>query len=109
MSEQASKIAPAWARVPTGLEVMDTSFVSFAEYREICSLEGVTTAENQETLATILDCLGIALNYRTDPRLRDTSVLKPRWLVDGIYTILRWLHNHKNKWADVNCRFSKSA
>jgi internalin A len=95
MPSVREKIDPGWARVRGRLENMKASFVSFAEYREICSNEGVKTAENQETLATILDCLGIALNYREDPRLRDTSVLKPRWLVDGIYTILRWLHKHE--------------
>src|ERR1039458_5395042 len=47
------------------------------------------------TLATILNCLGIALNYRHDSRLRDKSILKPRWLVDGIYTVLRWMQKHK--------------
>jgi internalin A len=74
---------------------MDKSFVAFEEYRQICARQGVKTAEEQETLATILNCLGIALNYRNDPRLRDTSVLKPRWLVDGIYTVLRWLHKRE--------------
>ena len=59
---------------------------------KICAEEGVESVEDQETLAKILNYLGIALNYRGDPRLRDTSVLKPRWLVDGIYSILRWLH-----------------
>jgi len=88
------KIDPSWARVRTRLEEMKESFVTFARYCEICVGEGVKTREQQETLATILDCLGIALNYRADPRLRDTSVLKPRWLVDGIYAILRWLHKH---------------
>jgi internalin A len=95
MPSVREKIDPAWARVRTRLEEMKATFVSFAEYREICVEEGVTTEEKQEILATILDCLGIALNYRDDPRLRDTSVLKPRWLVDGIYTILRWLHKHE--------------
>ena len=95
MPSVRERIDPAWARVRGRLENMEASFVSFAKYREICSHEGVKNAENQETLATILDCLGIALNYREDPRLRDTSVLKPRWLVDGIYTILRWLHKHE--------------
>jgi internalin A len=89
------KILPTWARVRSRLEEMDSSFVKFEDYREICATEGVKMAEDQETLATILDCLGIALNYRDDPRLRDTSVLKPRWLVDGIYKILRWLHREE--------------
>lgn len=95
MPSVREKIDPAWARVRTQLEDMKESFVTFARYREICAEQGVKATEKQETLATILDCLGIALNYRDDPRLRDTSVLKPRWLVDGIYTILRWLHKHE--------------
>ncbi|HEY6231409.1 MAG TPA: COR domain-containing protein [Pyrinomonadaceae bacterium] len=94
MPSVRERIDPAWARVRGRLENMPESFVTFARYREICVEEGVQKPETQETLATILDCLGIALNYRGDPRLRDTSVLKPRWLVDGIYTILRWLHKH---------------
>ncbi|MBI1766419.1 MAG: TIR domain-containing protein [Acidobacteria bacterium] len=95
MESVRQKIAPTWARVRTHLEEMADSFVSFAGYRQICAGLGVTEAEEQEILATILDCLGIALNYRDDTRLRDTSVLKPRWLVDGIYTILRWLQKHE--------------
>jgi internalin A len=93
------KISPSWARVRSRLEEMKASFVTFQDYRKICTEEGVETPEAQDTLATILDCLGIALNYRDDPRLRDTSVLKPRWLVDGIYKILRWLHKQETNGA----------
>ncbi len=99
MPSVREKISPSWARVRTRLEEMKASFVTFQDYREICADEGVETAEAQDTLATILDCLGIALNYRDDPRLRDTSVLKPRWLVDGIYKILRWLHKQETNGA----------
>jgi internalin A len=99
MPSVREKIDPAWARVRTHLEEMEESFVTFDHYRAICAEMGVAGAEQQETLATILDCLGIALNYRDDPRLRDTSVLKPRWLVDGIYTVLRWLHKHETNGA----------
>lgn len=99
MPSVREKIAPSWARVRSRLEEMKASFVTFQDYREICADEGVETAEAQDTLATILDCLGIALNYRDDPRLRDTSVLKPRWLVDGIYKILRWLHKQETNGA----------
>lgn len=95
MPSVREKIDPSWARVRGRLEEMKVSFVTFETYRQICSEEGVEAAENQETLATILDCLGIVLNYRKDPRLRDTSVLKPRWLVDGIYKVLRWLHKQE--------------
>jgi len=95
MPSVREKISPSWARVRSRLEEMKASFVTFQDYRQICTDEGVETEGAQDTLATILDCLGIALNYRDDPRLRDTSVLKPRWLVDGIYKILRWLHKQE--------------
>ncbi len=97
MPSVREKIYPHWARVRERLELMKESYMTFARYREICTELGVPDNESQETLATILDCLGIALNYRHDPRLRDTSVLKPRWLVDGIYTILRWLHRVESR------------
>jgi len=32
--------------------------------------------------------LGVMLNFREDERLQDTHVLKPRWVTEGIYTIL---------------------
>jgi internalin A len=95
MPSVREKIDPAWSRVRTHLEEMKESFVTFADYRAICARNGVMTPEKQEALAAILDCLGIALNYREDARLRDTSVLKPRWLVDGIYSVLRWLHKQE--------------
>src|SRR5262249_37814174 len=31
---------------------------------------------------------GIALNYKDDPRLRETHVLNPHWVTGGIYRIL---------------------
>jgi internalin A len=99
MPSVQEKILPSWARVRARLEEMTASFVTFQDYRKICADEGVETAAAQDTLAAILDCLGIALNYRDDPRLRDTSVLKPRWLVDGIYKILRWLHRQETNGA----------
>ncbi len=99
MPSVREKILPSWARVRSRLEEMKASFVTFQDYRKICADGGVDTEAAQDTLATILDCLGIALNYRDDPRLRDTSVLKPRWLVDGIYKILRWLHKQETNGA----------
>jgi len=95
MPSVRERIDPAWARVRTRLEDMKETFVTFDRYRTICAEHGVKAAAQQETLATILNYLGIALNYRDDPRLREKSVLKPRWLVDGIYAILRWLHKHE--------------
>jgi internalin A len=91
------KIDPRWAKVRTRLEEMEASFIAFEGYQQICTEEEVVEQNEQEVLATILNCLGIALNYREDPRLRDTSVLKPQWLVDGIYGVLRWMQKEKTQ------------
>ena len=48
-------------------------------------------------LAGFLHSLGIVLNFRDDPRLTDTHVLKPDWVTSGIYTVL---NSHKLKDQD---------
>ena len=64
------------------------NFITFKRYREICAEKGETKPAQQETLASYLHDLGIALNYKDDPRLRDAHVLNPHWVTNGIYTIL---------------------
>jgi hypothetical protein len=50
---------------------------------------GETDPRKQEELAAFLHDLGVALNYHRDPRLHETTVLRPDWLADGIYALLR--------------------
>jgi internalin A len=69
-------------------ERLKRSFVSFEEYRMLCTENGEKEAAAQDSLATHLHNLGIALNYKDDPRLRDTHVLNPHWVTNGIYTVL---------------------
>ena len=67
---------------------MRESYLSFKEYRQVCrELEEGDEAE-QEELAANLHKLGIALNYKDDPEARDTHVLNPHWVTEGIYRIL---------------------
>src|ERR1700738_3442147 len=54
-----------------------------------CAELGESDPAKQEELAAWLHDLGVALNYGRDPRLRDTTVLRPDWLANGIYAILR--------------------
>jgi internalin A len=67
---------------------MKEDYLTFERYREICGENRETDVHAQETLAFYLHSLGIALNYREDPRLRDTHVLNPQWVTEGIYRIL---------------------
>jgi internalin A len=66
-------------------------FLSFPEYAELCKQSQVPEVKDQESLARILNQLGIALYYGDNPRLRDTRVLVPDWVANGVYALLQGL------------------
>ncbi|MEN9864585.1 MAG: hypothetical protein RL748_175 [Pseudomonadota bacterium] len=61
----------------------------FDEFRALCTANGVEKDIDQIALADVLHNLGIALNYRRDPRLRESTVLQPDWLTRNVYKLLR--------------------
>ena len=77
-----------WFEVKERLESMDCEYLSFEDFVELCDSKGVAAETDRDTLSFVLHCLGIVLNYRDDSRLRETSVLKPEWVTEGIYKIL---------------------
>ena len=77
-----------WFAVKDQLTNMPDDFVSFDEFRRICESAGENDPQSQDTLASFLHTLGVALNFHDDPRLRDLHVLKPKWVTEGIYAIL---------------------
>lgn len=70
------------------LESMDDDFMGLSRFSQLCHTHGIMDESDRDKLCWVLHCLGIALNYREDPRLRETSVLKPEWVTQGIYKIL---------------------
>ncbi len=78
----------AWFSIKDRLAGMKENYLSLEEYRKECAKLGEEDPQAQELLAGYLHSLGIALNYREDPRLKDTHVLNPHWLTGGIYKIL---------------------
>jgi len=68
---------------------LNENYVTWERYQDICRTHGEKDIESQKKLAWYLNLLGIALNYRDDPRLKETHVLNPRWVTDGIYPLLR--------------------
>jgi internalin A len=78
----------SWFGIKDRLAGMEANYISYDEYRRICQENGEGEGVAQESLASYLHSLGIALNYKDDPRLRDTHVLNPRWVTNGIYRIL---------------------
>ena len=80
----------SWMQVKTDLVSMQTQrhFLPYDEYEELCQQHGIVEESSQTTLVRFLHDLGIVLNFTDDDRVRDTSVLNPNWVTEGIYALL---------------------
>ncbi|MDZ8092405.1 MAG: COR domain-containing protein, partial [Nostoc sp. DedQUE05] len=77
-----------WFEVKQQLESMTEDFISYNRYIGICHQKEIPEEQNQEQLIDLLHRLGLVLNFRDHPILKDTNVLKPNWVTEGIYTLL---------------------
>jgi len=77
-----------WFQVKEQLEAMDQDFISYPQYTNLCYQQNVTQEQSQEQLIDLLHNLGLVLNFREHPILKDTNVLNPDWVTTGIYTLL---------------------
>ena len=64
--------------------------LTLEEFRAICTKHGEIEPTKQESLARLLHKLGAVLHFVDEPRLRDTTVLNPHWVTDGVYRLLRF-------------------
>lgn len=94
MSEVRDLFPAKWWKVKEWLENMNEPYLDFATYQKQCNQLGEQDEQQQATLAARLNDLGIAINYAEDERLHDTTVLRPDWLANGIYAILRANDSH---------------
>ncbi|MFN6437315.1 MAG: leucine-rich repeat domain-containing protein [Nostoc sp. DedSLP01] len=78
----------SWFEVKQKLESMTEDFISYNSYIGICHQKEIPEEQNQEQLIDLLHRLGLVLNFRDHPILKDTNVLKPNWVTEGIYTLL---------------------
>jgi len=85
------RVSEAWFSVKREVEefAAESDFISRTEYSEICARSGITEAIEQSNLLAVLNELGVVVNFEEDPRLEDTAILNPRWVTEGVYTILR--------------------
>lgn len=81
-------------KVKDRLQTMAEPHLGYARYRKLCGENRVPDEGKQDSLAEILHRLGVALNYRDDPRLRDATVLKPHWLTENVYALVRHAEKH---------------
>jgi internalin A len=82
-----AKFPEKWFLIKNELSRMNDDYLTLERYRALCAAYGEPASGSQSSLAGFLHDLGIALNYKNDPRLR-LYVLNPKWVTDGIYTLL---------------------
>jgi len=82
----------AWFNVKEQLEAQadEQDYVPFADYVQLCVDEVVTDEADQATLIRFLHDLGVVLNFQDDryTGLRDTHILNPAWVTEGVYRII---------------------
>jgi internalin A len=92
MPEPRKLFPRKWVAIKEWLEGLDKEGKNYLDYdtfaRE-CAARGEPDPEKQAEVAALMHDLGIAMNYGRDERLRDTTVLRPDWLANGIYAVLR--------------------
>lgn len=89
MPEPKKLFPKKWLEIKQWLEGMEEPYLDYATYARHCDELHEENPQQQAVLAATMDELGVALNYARDPRLRDTTVLRPNWLANGIYALLR--------------------
>lgn len=77
----------SWFDIKTRLEKLETDYISYDEYRDICGKEDVKQEIGQDTLADFLHDLGVVLHFR-DFELDQTNVLDPEWVTGAVYRII---------------------
>jgi len=87
--EHLSDIMPnSWSKIKGLLGDMKQDYISFESYRNLCRTHGLSEEKNQDYLIDLLHDLGIVVNFREDIRLRNTNVLNPEWVTQGVYKLL---------------------
>ncbi|MEM6831646.1 MAG: COR domain-containing protein, partial [Bacteroidota bacterium] len=84
------KRPPAWFSVKAQLEKLEEEgkdFISYTEYVELDFIKDLS-ADDRKINLKLLSMIGAVVSYADDPRLIDTNVINPQWIMDGVYAII---------------------
>lgn len=81
---------PEWFAVKQQLEKLEakgTDFITYEEYEKLEFIKDLPEEERKSNLK-LLSMIGAVVSYVDDPRLIDTNVINPQWIMDGVYAII---------------------
>jgi internalin A len=76
-----------WRLIKDEMEALKEDFVGYERFRALCREHGIDEVGEQDTLLTLLNNLGIALNFDA-LKVYNRAVLKPEWLTQAVYRII---------------------
>ncbi len=81
---------PEWFTVKEELEKLESKGADFITYEEYENLDFVKDLPEDERKSNLklLSMIGAVVSYVDDPRLIDTNVINPQWIMDGVYAII---------------------
>ncbi|MEP0265587.1 COR domain-containing protein [Dokdonia sp.] len=81
---------PEWFKVKGALEKLEeegTDFITYDEYEGLDFIKDLPEEERKSNLK-LLSMLGAVVSFVDDPRLINTNVINPQWIMDGVYAII---------------------
>ena len=81
---------PEWFTVKEELERLEAEGTDFITYQEYENLEFIKDLPGEERKSNLklLSMIGAVVSFVDDPRLIDTNVINPQWIMDGVYAIV---------------------
>jgi len=86
------QLLTSWFKVKEQLEQIqkaNNDYLEYSKYQDMCKKENINKL-GEETLIDFLHDLGTVLCFHKDLRLRDTNILNPAWVTEGVYKILNY-------------------
>lgn len=82
-------IAQNWLKVKKELESLKVArdYISYQIFIDLCSKYAINDSMVQDILLTLLHDLGLVIHFKGLEELQ-TQVLNPKWITEGIYTLL---------------------
>jgi small GTP-binding protein len=69
------------------LEAKGEDFITYEEYENLKFIKDLPEEDRKSNLK-LLSMIGAVVSYVDDPRLIDTNVINPQWIMDGVYAII---------------------
>lgn len=79
-----------WFTVKEELENLESKgndFITYEEYENLEFIKNLPESERKINLK-LLSMIGAVVSFVDDPRLIDTNVINPQWIMDGVYAII---------------------